>query len=126
MDRTWKFIEQAYITLQRVIFSKNIGTKQISGPVAIAMVSYNFAKEGLVDLLYFLALISANLAVINFLPLPIVDGGLFVFLIVEKIKRKPVSVRTMQISQIIGIVLIVSLVLLVTWQDIVRFFLTRR
>jgi regulator of sigma E protease len=65
-------------------------------------------------------MISANLAVINFLPLPIVDGGLMVFLLIEKIKGSPVSLRVQVATQMIGIFLIVSLFLLVTYNDAVR------
>jgi regulator of sigma E protease len=73
-------------------------------------------------LLYFLALISANLAVINFLPLPIVDGGLFTFLIIEKIKGSPISLRVMVATQVIGIVLIIGVFLFVTFQDLQKMF----
>jgi regulator of sigma E protease len=58
--------------------------------------------------------------VINFLPLPIVDGGLMVFLIYEKLRGKPVPLRVQHISQVIGILLIATLFLLVTWHDIIR------
>ena len=67
-------------------------------------------------------MISANLAVINFLPLPIVDGGLMVFLIIEKIKGSPVSLRVQIATQTIGLVLIVSTFVFVTYQDALRLF----
>ncbi len=78
------------------------------------------ARRGLVDMLFFLGIISANLAVLNFLPLPIVDGGLMVFLIIEKIKRSPVSLKVQIATQVIGLVLILMAVVLVTIQDITR------
>ena len=81
----------------------------------MASVSFN-------QLLYFLAIISANLAVINFLPLPIVDGGLMVFLIIEKIKGTPVSVKTQVVTQVLGLVLIIAAFLYVTLQDLQRLF----
>jgi regulator of sigma E protease len=71
-------------------------------------------------LLWFLCMISANLAVVNFLPIPIVDGGLFTFLIIEKIQGKPLSARTQSIAQIVGLAILVSVFLLVTYQDITR------
>ncbi|MCG3180861.1 MAG: hypothetical protein BIFFINMI_03224 [Phycisphaerae bacterium] len=120
-QKAWQFIMQAYVTIDRLVSpSSKIGMKHLSGPVGIAHASYKFAEAGWVKLLYFLALISASLAVLNFLPLPIVDGGLFVFLIIEKIKKKPVSIKVMQATQIIGLVLIGGLFLWVTWQDILR------
>jgi regulator of sigma E protease len=73
-------------------------------------------------MLFFLAFLSANLAVINFLPLPIVDGGLMVFLIIEKIKGSPVSIKTQVVTQIIGIALIGTTFLFVTFNDISKIF----
>ncbi len=71
-------------------------------------------------LLWFLANISANLAVVNFLPIPIVDGGLFTLLILEKIQGKPLSSEMQRIVQTVGLVLILGVFLLVTYQDIAR------
>jgi len=92
--------------------------EQISGPVGIVQMGSEVARQDFVKMLYFLALISANLAVINFLPLPIVDGGLFIFLIIEKIKGSPISVRVQIATQLIGLALIIGIFLFVTINDI--------
>jgi regulator of sigma E protease len=92
----------------------------MSGPLGIINLGGQIAQSSTVKFLFFLAMISANLAVINFLPLPIVDGGLMVFLLIEKIKGSPVSLRVQVATQMIGIFLIVSLFLLVTYNDAVR------
>jgi len=91
---------------------------QVSGPVGILQMGSHFAAAGMPQLLYFLALISANLAVINFLPLPIMDGGIFVFLLIEKIKGSPLSMRIQVATQLIGLALIIGIFLYVTLQDI--------
>ena len=70
--------------------------------------------------MYLLAFISANLAVINFLPIPVVDGGVFVLLIVEKIKGGPVSVRFQEIISYAGLALLAVLVLYLTYNDVLR------
>jgi regulator of sigma E protease len=62
----------------------------------------------------------ANLAVINFLPMPIVDGGLFLFLVMEKIRGEPVSIKTQIATQLIGIALIATVFILITYQDILN------
>jgi regulator of sigma E protease len=67
-----------------------------------------------------MALISANLAVINFLPLPIVDGGLMIFLLIEKIKGSPVSLRIQVITQFLGMFLIISAFIYVTFNDVMK------
>jgi len=81
-----------------------------------------FAYKGFDWLIWFLAMISANLAVVNFLPIPIVDGGLFMFLVLEKIMGRPLSPRAQSIAQIVGLALILSVFVFVTYQDINRFF----
>ena len=78
------------------------------------------ASRGINWLLWFLCLISANLAVVNFLPIPIVDGGLFTLLILEKVQGKPLSPDAQRIVQMVGLVLILGVFLLVTYQDIAR------
>ena len=79
-----------------------------------------FAGKGLDWLVWFLAMISANLAVVNFLPIPVVDGGHFVFLLLEKIQGKPVSQKMQSIAQVVGLALLLGVFLLVTYQDIMR------
>jgi len=90
------------------------------GPVGIFNAGRAFAYKGNDWLIWFLAMISANLAVVNFLPIPIVDGGLFTFLVVEKIQGKPLSAKTQSIAQVVGLAIILSVFLLVTYQDIAR------
>ena len=70
--------------------------------------------------LYFLALLSINLAFVNVLPIPVLDGGHLLFLLIEKIKGSPVSVRVFQYSQVLGLVLVLALVVFVTYNDILR------
>lgn len=118
LRKTWYFIEQVYLTMQRMIFTRSMSIDQVSGPVGILQIGSQVAAAGLPQLMYFLALISANLAVINFLPLPIVDGGHFVFLLIEKIKGSPISLRIQVATQLIGLALIIGIFLLVTFQDI--------
>jgi regulator of sigma E protease len=67
-------------------------------------------------------MISANLAVVNFLPIPIVDGGQFLFLIAEKVMGRPLSKRAQEIAQFAGLALILSVFVMVTYNDIARLF----
>ncbi|MBK8266771.1 MAG: site-2 protease family protein [Planctomycetes bacterium] len=109
-------------TIRHMLFTRNVGLSNVSGPLGIAHKGSEVAQGGLIALCWFLGLISANLAVINFLPLPIVDGGLFLFLILEKIRGEPVSIKTQVATQLLGIALIATVFILVTYQDILRFF----
>src|SRR2546428_13615078 len=102
------------------MFQGSVSYKNMMGPGGIFNVGRQFAYKGMDWLIWFLAMISANLAVVNFLPIPIVDGGLFTFLIIEKIQGKPLSQRAQSIAQVVGLAVLLGVFLLVTYQDIAR------
>ncbi len=118
--KTYYFILQVYKMLDRMIFTRSVSADNISGPLGIIDIGGRMARAGFVDFVFFMAIISANLAVLNFLPLPIVDGGLMVFLIIEKIKGTPVSIRVQVATQVIGLFLIIGAFLFVTFNDAMR------
>ena len=122
VTETRDFVLQFYLTLHRM-FQGSVSYKNMMGPVGIFNAGRQFAYKGNDWLIWFLAMISANLAVVNFLPIPIVDGGLFTFLVVEKIQGKPLSAKTQSIAQVVGLAIILSVFLLVTYQDIARMVL---
>jgi regulator of sigma E protease len=118
-EETRDLILQFYVTLQRM-FGGSVSAGNLMGPLGIAHAGARFAFKGTDWLIWFLAMISANLAVVNFLPIPIVDGGLFLFLIIEKIQGKPLSRRAQEYAQLFGLALIISVFLMVTYNDIAR------
>ncbi|HEY8667077.1 MAG TPA: site-2 protease family protein [Tepidisphaeraceae bacterium] len=120
VTETRDFVLQFYLTLRRMT-QGSVSYTNMMGPVGIVAAGGKFAVKGLDWLIWFLAMISANLAVVNFLPIPIVDGGLFTFLIIEKIQGRPLSPRTQSVAQIVGLAVILGVFLLVTYQDIARF-----
>jgi len=122
IKKTFYFVRQVYTTFERMIFTRSVGMDQLSGPVGIVQAGGRMANAGPAYLLFFLAIISANLAVINFLPMPIVDGGLMVFLIIEKIKGTPVSIKMQVATQVIGLFLIIAAFVYVTLNDLDRLF----
>jgi regulator of sigma E protease len=89
-------------------------------------VSYSWAALGIAKLLFFLCMLSLQLAFINVLPVPLLDGGHLFFLAIEKIKGSPVSERVFGYSQMVGLVLILSLVVYVTYNDIQRWSVIER
>jgi regulator of sigma E protease len=92
--------------------------KELGGPIRIAMLAGETAKLGLRTFLSFLALLSVNLAVLNLLPIPVLDGGHLTFLTLEAVMRRPLSVRQREFFQQIGLVLILGIMVLVTFNDI--------
>jgi len=121
VEKTRQSMIQVYLTLTRV-FQGSVHPKNFQGPVGIAHTGTKIAKQGWTYLIFFLGLISVNLAVINFLPIPIVDGGHIVFLIIEKIKGSPVGPRIQTAALFVGLALLACMFLYVTFNDIVRLF----
>ncbi len=120
--KTVMFIAQTYVTLKRLVGGL-VSPKDLMGPVGIITLSYRIvADRPFVYYVYFLGLISAAIAVFNFLPLPPLDGGLVLLLIVEKIKGSALSERVQAIIAYTGWTLIGSLILYVTFNDIIRNF----
>jgi regulator of sigma E protease len=114
---TKRIITLSYLTLLRFV-QGSVHIEQFKGPVGIAHIGTQIARDGFISLLFFLAVISTNLAVLNFLPLPIVDGGHMVYLIIEGITGKPVSVVVQNLAAMAGILVLASFFLLVTFNDI--------
>ena len=119
MMETRDLILQFYVTLRRM-FQGSLSYTNMMGPVGIVTAGAKFAFKGMDWLIWFLAMISANLAVVNFLPIPIVDGGHFIFLIIEKIQGRPPSRRVLERAQLAGFIFIVGVFLFVTYNDISR------
>lgn len=117
LHETNRIVRLTYLTLLR-FFQGSVEIEQFSGPVGIAHVGTRIAQDGFISLLFFLAVISANLAVINFLPLPIVDGGHMVYLAIEGVTGKPVSVAVQNIAALLGLCVIAGFFLVVTFNDI--------
>ena len=95
--------------------------EHLGGPITIARIAYGIAGQDLWEFIFFLGMISVNLAVINFLPIPLLDGGHMVFLIYEKLRGKPASEGVRIAATYVGLAFIACLMLLVTWLDIGRF-----
>jgi regulator of sigma E protease len=110
-----------YVTFAR-LFQGTVKIEHLKGPVGIAQLGTLFAERGWVWLLFFMALVSINLAVINFLPLPIVDGGQFLFLLYEQFSGRRVPDAVQSIATLAGLVLIGAVFLLVTFNDIKNLF----
>lgn len=112
-------LKDGWLTLKRMLLAE-VSTKNLGGIISISYVSYSVAEAGLAKLFYFLCLLSVNLAFVNVLPIPLLDGGHLLFLLLEKIKGSPVSERIMGYSQMVGLVLLVGLMVYVTYNDLMR------
>ncbi|MBW8035102.1 MAG: PDZ domain-containing protein [Planctomycetes bacterium] len=120
--KTKMFIVQTVMTLKR-LFSGAVSPTTLSGPLGIVTASYSIASQSMAYYIYFLGLISSCIAVMNLLPLPIVDGGVIVLLIVEKIKGSPLSQKVQGIISYVGLVFILGLFGWLLWNDFLNMLL---
>ena len=106
--------------LKNLIFQPDLN--KLGGPVAIFKESSDAAKNGIENVLYFLAMISINIGIFNLIPIPALDGGKIVLNILEAIRRKPLKQEIETYVTLAGVVIMVVLMIAVTWNDIMRLF----
>ena len=106
--------------LKNLIFQPDLN--KLGGPVAIFKASSDAAKNGLENVLFFLAMISINIGIFNLIPIPALDGGKIVLNIIEAIRRKPLKQEIETYVTLVGVVIMVVLMIAVTWNDIMRTF----
>lgn len=114
---TWMIVVGFFELLRNLIVGQSVGT-DVSGPVGIAVMTGKIAAQGIWPLLQFAALLSLNLAVINFLPIPALDGGRFLFLIIEAVRGRKSSLKVEAMIHRVGFFLLIGLVGLVTLRDL--------
>ena len=119
--KTIELIEYMFFVIWYLITGK-ISLTNLSGPIGIFTMVGETAKEGLINLVYLMAIISVNVGFINFLPLPAFDGGRILFLIIEKIKGSPVNPKIENIIHTVGLGLLMLLMVFITYNDILRIF----
>ena len=117
--RTHQIVGITFMIVKKLVFGE-MSVKGLGGPLFIAQQSGKEAQRGAAYFFSFMALLSVNLAVLNILPVPILDGGHLLFLAIEKIKGSPLSMKTRLVAQQVGMVALFALILLVTYNDIFR------
>ena len=110
------------ITTLKQLFIGGVSVNDLSGPVGIYSVVDSQSKEGLQSIIYLTAYLSMNVGVINLIPFPAFDGGRVLFLLIEKIRRKPIKAKTEATVNSIGFALLMLLMIYVTLNDIIRLF----
>ena len=105
----WQFLQGHHVTAA------------LSGPVGIAVLTRDVTALGFIYLLQFTAVLSVNLAIINAVPFPALDGGRVLFLIIEKIRRKKLPIQAEQIANTVGFVLLLLLMVAVTFRDVIHY-----
>jgi regulator of sigma E protease len=104
------------------IFSGHGSMEGLAGPVGIAAIAGKAAAKGILNLVYFTGMLSLSVGIMNLIPFPALDGGQLFMLLIEAIKRKPLSLRTYQVVNLVGMGLFFILTVLVTYKDIAGMF----
>ncbi len=117
--KTAGFLQELFRFFGR-LFSGEVSIKEVGGPIFIGQLAGQSARLGISYLLFFVAFLSINLAFINLFPIPMLDGGQIIFCTVEWIYRRPISAKTKLVFQKIGLVILLSLMLLIMSNDILR------
>ncbi len=123
----YSFIKFASLVTQMVLvvvnlFTGKLGLSSLSGPIGIFSVVGESARAGFINLVYLVGFISLNVGFMNLLPIPALDGGRILFLIIEKIKGSKVDVKVENIIHTIGFALLMLLMLVITFNDIIKLF----
>ena len=117
--KTWELTELTVLTVVK-LFQGVIPLKTLGGPIMIGQLTGDIARENISYLLPFMAVISINLAILNLLPVPVLDGGLICLFLIEIVIRKPLSIKKREMAQKIGFFLLILLMVIVFYNDLLR------
>jgi regulator of sigma E protease len=113
-------LSKVFFTMVVKLIERIVPLNALGGPILIAQMAGKHAQKGIFDLLNFMGFISVNLAVLNLLPIPILDGGHIFFFLIEAVLGRPLSVKKIEIAQKLGLVALLSLMVVVFYNDIMR------
>jgi regulator of sigma E protease len=120
--QTYYYTEITILSIVKMVQGKLPAEKNLGGPIKIAELAGQQAQKGISPLLLFIAALSINLAILNFLPIPVLDGGHLLFFFIEAVIGRPVNMRMREIAQQAGIFLLILLMIFVFYIDISSFF----
>jgi regulator of sigma E protease len=122
VNKTWDLTVITYKAIWRMLTGKLSVRESVTGPLGIFYMTSKVVSIGIIAVLHLVAVLSVSLAIFNLLPLPVLDGGHILFLAIEKIRGRPLSLKTERIITQIGLTFIITLAIFVTYNDLLRFF----
>lgn len=120
-EKTWKITYLTLVSIKKIV-EKTVPSDSIGGPILIFQMAGEQAKIGIMNLVFFVALLSVNLGILNLFPIPILDGGHILFYLFEIIFRKPLSVKIREAAQKVGLAMLITLMVFAFYNDIMRIF----
>lgn len=121
MEKTWKITYLTLVSIKKIV-EKTVPSDSIGGPILIFQMAGEQARIGIMNLVFFVALLSVNLGILNLFPIPILDGGHILFYLFEIVFRKPLSVKIREASQKVGLAMLITLMVFAFYNDIMRIF----
>jgi regulator of sigma E protease len=119
-SQTWFVIKLTAVSVAKVIQRVVPAKKAFGGPILIAQLAGQQAQQGFLNLLFFIAVLSINLCLINLFPIPILDGGHLLFMTIEAIIGRPLSTKKLEVAQQIGLLILILLMVFIFYNDIMR------
>jgi regulator of sigma E protease len=119
LAQTWGITKMTVVSLIKLV-ERKVPLATLGGPIFIAQLADQQAQEGWANLLFFTALLSINLGILNLLPIPVLDGGHLFFFGLEWILGKPLSLKKREVAQQVGMFVLILLMVFVFYNDIVR------
>jgi len=119
--RTCGIVKLTIVSVGKMM-TGSLSAKNLGGPIMIAQLSGESARAGITNFIFFIALLSVNLGILNLLPIPILDGGHLLFFAIEAVGRKPVNLKMREVAQQIGMFVLILLMVFVFYNDIARMF----
>ncbi|OEU50555.1 MAG: RIP metalloprotease RseP [Desulfobacterales bacterium S3730MH5] len=116
---TWRIAKFTVLAIGKII-AGTISAKTLGGPIMIAQLAGQQAEAGIINLIFFIALLSVNLGIINLLPIPVLDGGHLLFFFIEAISRRPVNLKVREVAHQVGIFALILLMIYIFYNDIAR------
>ena len=119
ISQTYIVVDGTFVAVGQIISGQR-GTEDLGGPIRIAKFSGQAAKSGFANFVIFMAILSINLGIINLFPVPLLDGGHLLFYAIEALRGRPLSDQAQEWGLRFGLVLVLSLMVFVTWNDILQ------
>ena len=119
--KTWEITKLTFLTIVKLI-QRIIPIKTVGGPIFIGQLTGQLAQESWTHLIPFMAIISINLGILNLLPIPVLDGGVIFFLLIEWVMGKPLHLKGREVAQKVGISLLLLFMVVVIYNDVTRLF----
>lgn len=120
-EKLWQLTSMTFKALWAIVVGKMSMKESLTGPIGIFVITGQAAKMGFIYILHLMGILSASLAIFNVLPIPVLDGGHMVFLLIERLRGKPLSLKAQETISNVGVALLIMLTVFIFYNDAIKF-----